>query len=126
MGRGLLQFDADAFALARTAQTLSLYYTDKVALPQTLYICSLSTSALMAVSNPKSQSAAAVAQMFHQSLTMLTLHHPELTYVLVWSPLDDELSGQREARAWAQVASNMDPPEDENHIQSAVYQKARA
>ena len=42
------------------------------------------------------------------------------------APLDDELSGQREARAWAQVASNMDPPGDENCVQSAAYQKARA
>ena len=126
MGRGLLQFDADAFALARTAQALALYYTDEVAPPQTIYICSLSASALLAVSNPKSQSVVVAAQMFHQSLTTLTLHHPELTYVLVWTPLDDELSGQREARAWAQVASNMDPPGDENRVNSAAYQKARA
>ena len=126
LGRGLLQFDADAFALARMAQALALYYTDEVAPPQTLYICSLSTSALLAVSNPKSQSVAAAAQMFHQSLTTLTLHHPGLTYVLVWTPLDDELSGQREAMAWAQVASNMDLPGDKNRIQSAAYQKVRA
>ena len=101
----LLQFNADAFALAKMAQALALYYTDEVTPPQTLYICSLSTSALLAVSNPKSQSVASAAQMFHQSLTMLTLWHPDPTYILVWTPLDDELSGQREARAWAQVAS---------------------
>ena len=126
LGRGLLQFNADTFTLARTAQALALYYTDKVAPPQTLYICSPSTSALLAVSNPKLQSAASAAQMFHQSLTTLTLCHPELTYILVWTPLDDKLSGKREARAWAQVASTMDLPGDENRIQSAVYQKARA
>ena len=126
LGRGLLQFDANTFALARTAQALALYYTDEVTPPQTLYICSLSTSALMAVSNPKSQSAASAAQIFHQSLTMLTLCHLELTYILVWTPLDDELLGQRKARAWAQVASNMDPPGYENRVQSVVYQKARA
>ena len=93
LGRGLLQFDVDAFALARMAQALALYYTEEVAPPQTLYICSPSTSALMAVSNPKLQSAAAASQMFHQALTTLTLRHPELTYILVWTPLDDELSG---------------------------------
>ena len=126
LGRGLLQFNANAFTLARMAQALAHYYTDEVAPPQTLYICSLSTLTLLAVSNPKSQSVASAAQMFHHSLTTLTLHHPELTYVLIWTPLDDKLSGKREARAWAQVASTKDLPGDKNCVQSAAYQKARA
>ena len=52
LGRELLQFNADTFTLARMAQALALYYTDEVTSPQTLYICSPSMSALMAVSNP--------------------------------------------------------------------------
>ena len=44
LGRRLLQFDTDAFALARMAQSLALYYTDEVCnwprvLPLAMYPC---------------------------------------------------------------------------------------
>ena len=54
LGQELLQFDADAFALARAAEALAMYYTDTVPPPTTIYICSPSSSALIAVRIPRS------------------------------------------------------------------------
>ena len=126
LGQGLLQFDVDAFALACAAEALAMYYTDVVPPPSTIYICSPSSSALLAVKNPRSTSASAAALMFHQSLTTLTLQHPDLLYILVWTPLDEELDRQQKAQEWALEASRMDPPDGSNHVQSMAFQKARA
>ena len=126
LGKGLLQFDADTFSLACAAEALALYYTDMVPPPITIYICSPSSSALMVVRNLQSTSASAAALMFHQSLTMLTLCHPDLLYILVWTPQDEELEGQQKAWEWALEASRLDLPDRSNCVQSVAFQKARA
>ena len=95
--QGLLQFDTDTLALARAAEALAMYYTDTVPSLTAIYICSPSSSALMEVRNQRSTLASAAALMFHQSLTTLTLCHPDLLYFLVWTPLDEELEGQQKA-----------------------------
>ena len=103
-----------------------MYYTDTVPPLTTIYICSPSSSVLMAVKNLRSTSASVVALMFHQSLTMLTLRHPDLLYILVWTPLENELEGQQKERNWALKASKLEPLDRSNCVQSAAFQKARA
>ncbi|KAH9158462.1 hypothetical protein EDB89DRAFT_1917717 [Lactarius sanguifluus] len=124
-GRELLQIDADAFTLARTAEALAIYYTDEVVPPDQFFIISPSSSALQAVRNPRSKSASKAALMFHQSLTTLVLCHPHLLFHLVWSPRDEELEGQNVAHHHARNAAQLDPPE-QHHFHSAAFQKRRA
>ncbi|KAH9046212.1 hypothetical protein EDB84DRAFT_1629057 [Lactarius hengduanensis] len=124
-GRDMLQFDAGAFTLARTAEALAVDYADEVVPPDQIFILSPSSSALQAVKNPRSQSASKAALMFHQSLTTLVLRHPDLLLHLVWIPRDEELEGQNVAHLRAQEAARLDPP-DQPHLRSAAFQKRRA
>jgi hypothetical protein len=126
LGRELLQFDADVMALARSAEALAMLFTEDNPPPDLLYLLSPSTSALQAVKNPRSKLASKAALMFHQSLTTITLRHSYVRYHLVWTPLDEELEGQKEARTRALEASRIDPPDGYNRVQSAAFQKKRA
>jgi hypothetical protein len=125
-GRELLQFDADTMALARAVEALVILYSDEVPPPTILYLISTSMPVLQAVQNPRSQSASKAVLMFHQSLTSLTLCHPLFRLVLVWAPLDEDLGRQAQTRDMAREASRIDPPNGDNRIQSAAFQKARA
>jgi hypothetical protein len=51
-GSELTQFDADAFALAQTAEVLASAYSDGVAPPLTIYLFNASSPAIQAVKNP--------------------------------------------------------------------------
>ncbi|KAH9019255.1 hypothetical protein EDB85DRAFT_2153920 [Lactarius pseudohatsudake] len=124
-GQDMLQFDAGAFTLARTAEALAVDYADEVVPPDQIFILSPSSSALQAVKNPRSQSASKAALMFHQSLTTLVLRHPDLLLHLVWIPRDEELEGQNVAHLRAQEAARLDLP-DQPHLRSAAFQKRRA
>jgi hypothetical protein len=126
IGDRLTQFDADVFAIAKTAEALACYYTEGVPTPDNMFILSPSSSALMAVKNPRSTSSQAASLMFHQALTTLTLHHRATRFYLVWTPVDADLEGQRVARVIAAEACLQDPPEGLHKVQSAAYQKARA
>ncbi|KAH8976759.1 hypothetical protein EDB86DRAFT_3094546 [Lactarius hatsudake] len=117
LGTGVLQFDADVFGLAKTAEALAMYYTDEVPPPPFIYIFSNSASALHAISH---------ALVFHQSLTTLSLRHSDLRLFLVWTPVNAELEGHWMARERETEACKRNPPEGLNCVQSAAFQKARA
>lgn len=97
-GERLTQFDADALAIAKTAEALAIYYMEEVPPPDNTFIFSSNSSALMAVKNPRSQSSHASSLMFHQALTTITLRHRATRYYLIWTPVDMELEGQGLAR----------------------------
>jgi hypothetical protein len=67
-GSELMQFDADTFVLARTAEVLASSYTDGVAPPLTIYLFNPSSPAIQAVKNPRSIKAHAYALRFHKAL----------------------------------------------------------
>jgi hypothetical protein len=126
IGDRLTQFDADIFAIAKTAEALAYYYMEGVPTPDNMFILSPSSSALMAIRNLQSSSSQSASLMFHQALTTLTLHHRATRFYLVWTPVDAELEGQQVARVITAEACLQDPPEGLHKVQLAAYQKARA
>jgi hypothetical protein len=125
-GGNLTQFDADAYALARTAEEIAHTYTDEVPPPDNIFIISNLASALQAVKNPRSVKAHSSALRFHRALTTFTLCHSHVAFYLVWSPADGDLEGFRMASTWAAAACLHDPPNGLDRIQLAAYQKDRA
>jgi hypothetical protein len=61
IGSELTQFDADAYVIARTAETLAEYYTEEVSPPVNFFLLSNNALALQAVKNPRSTKAHAAA-----------------------------------------------------------------
>jgi hypothetical protein len=75
IGSELMQFDADTYAIARTAETLAEYYTEEVQPPVNFFLLSNNALALQVVKNPRSIKAHAAAVQFHKALMLLTSHH---------------------------------------------------
>ena len=125
-GTHLTQFDADVAVLAQTAEALAIFYTHGVPCPTDIFIFSPSSSALQAITNPRSTTAHEHSMLFHQSLTTLTTNQPHVRYFLVWTPIDERLEGQRVARVLAKEACLYTPPDGLHKVQSAAFQKARA
>jgi hypothetical protein len=75
IGSELTQFDADTFAIARTAEILAEYYTEEVLPPVNFFLLSNNASALQAVKNPRSTKAHAAAVRFHKAFMLLSLRH---------------------------------------------------
>jgi hypothetical protein len=75
IGSELMQFDADAYAIARMAETLAEYYTEEVIPPINFFLLSNNASALQAIKNPRSVKAHAAVLCFHKALTLLTMRH---------------------------------------------------
>jgi hypothetical protein len=126
IGSELTQFDADAYAIARTAETLAEYYTEEVQPPVNFFLLSNNASALQAVKNPRSVKAHEAALRFHKALTLLTMRHRQVSYFLVWAPADDSLEGHNLAVEAAKQASWGLPPDGMDRVQSAAFQKSRA
>jgi hypothetical protein len=128
-GSELTQFDADVFALARTAEVLASSYSDGVAPPLIIYIFNASSPAIQAVKNPRSIKAHSYALRFHIALTTFFLSHRDVHIILCWAPRDDELEGSRLANYLATGACRVDLadlPNGMDRVQSAAYQKDRA
>jgi hypothetical protein len=125
-GGNLTQFDADAYALARTAEDITHTYTDEVPRPDNIFIFSNLASALQAVQNPRSIKAHSSALRFHRAMTTFTLRHSHVSFYLVWSPADGDLEGFQMAGTWAAAACLHDPPNGMDRIQSAAFQKDQA
>jgi hypothetical protein len=121
-----MQFDTDAYALARTAEEITHTYTDEVPPPDNIFIISNSALALQAVQNPRSIKAHASALCFHHALTNFTLRHSHVSFYLIWSPADSDLEGFRMASTWAATVCLHDPPDRLDRVQSAAFQKDRA
>jgi hypothetical protein len=107
----LMQFDADAYAIAQTAETLAEYYTEEVQPPVNFFLLSNNASALQAVKNTRSVKAHDAALCFHKAITLLTLRHRQVSYFLVWAPADDSLEGHNMAVEAAKEASWGLPPD---------------
>jgi hypothetical protein len=128
-GMELTQFDADAYALARTAEVLALSYMNEVAPPLTIYMFNRSSLAIQAVKNPRSIKAHSYALCFHKALTAFFLSHRDIHIILCWAPRDDELDRSRMASNLAATACRTDLadlPNGMDRIQSTAYQKDRA
>jgi hypothetical protein len=65
-----MQFDADAYALAQTAEVLASSYMDGVAPPLTIYLVNSSLPAMQVVKNPRSIKAHSYKLRFHKALTV--------------------------------------------------------
>jgi hypothetical protein len=96
----LTQFDADAYALARTVEVLASSYTGEVAPPDTIYLLNTSSSAFLVVMNPQSIKAHSYTLCFHRVLTGFFLTHRDIQLILCCTPRDDKLEG-------SQMASNL-------------------
>lgn len=105
---------------------MGAYYTEGVPTPDTIYIFSPDAASLQAVRNPRTRSAFIPTLMFHQALTTLHFYHRDTRVILVWSPIDTDLVGQRVAKDMAAEATRAAPPLGLERIQSAAYQKFRA
>ncbi|KAH9030439.1 hypothetical protein EDB85DRAFT_2146737 [Lactarius pseudohatsudake] len=55
--------------------------------------------------------------MFSQSLTTATLRHANVRLILVWTPVDQDLDGQRVARHMASEACKREPPDGLDRVQ---------
>ena len=91
MGSEAMQFDVNAFALAKAAEVLASTYVEGVAPPQVIYILSTDNSALQAIQNPRSIKAHAHCIRFHKVLTTFFLIHRDVRIVLAWSPKNDDV-----------------------------------
>jgi hypothetical protein len=123
-GSELMQFDADAYVLAQTAEVLASSYSEGVAPPLTIYLFNSSSPAIQAVKNPWLIKAHAYALHFHKALTTLFLSHRDVHIILCWAPKDDELEGSRMASNLASGACRVDLadlPNGMDRIQSAAY-----
>jgi hypothetical protein len=120
-----MQFDADAYVLARAAEVLAQCYTVEVAPPNHIYIFCSSSPALQAVQNPRSIKAHSFALRFHRVLTTLfSTHRGHI--MLSWAPKDDSLEGNWLAGSLASQACGWDSadlPDGMDHILSAAFQK---
>jgi hypothetical protein len=129
IGTELMQFDADAYVLARAVETLAQCYTLEVAPPLRIFFFCLSLPALQAVQNTGSTKAHLYALQFHKAHTIFFSVHREVHLVLCWAPKDDDLEGDRMARSLATAACSRnlaDLPNGMDRILSAAYQKDRA
>ena len=126
MGSEAVQFDVNAFALAKAAEVLASTYTEGVAPPPVIYIFSTDNSALQAIRNPQSIKAHSHCICFHKALTTFFLSHRDVRLILAWSPKNDDLRGNLLSRTLAAEASQEFPPEGMDSAQSAAYQKGRA
>ncbi|KAH9020223.1 hypothetical protein EDB85DRAFT_533549 [Lactarius pseudohatsudake] len=69
------------------------------------------------------ESKAVHALMFSQSLSTVTLRHANVRFILVWTPVDQDLERQRVARHMASEACKREPPDGLDRVQSASFQK---
>jgi hypothetical protein len=122
-GGNLMQFDTDAYALARMVEEITHTYTDEVPPPDNIFIISNLASALQAVKKPCSIKAHSSTLCFHCVLTIFTLCHSHASFYLVWSPTDGDLEGCHMASTWASTACLHDPPNRLDRVQSAAFQK---
>jgi hypothetical protein len=118
-----MQFDADAYALARVAEEITHTYTDEVPPPDNIFLISNSALALQAVKNLCSIKAHSATLRFHCALTTLTLCHSFVSFYLVWSPADSKLEGFQLVSTWAAAASLHNPPNGLDSVQLAAFQK---
>ena len=126
MGSEAMQFDVNAFALAKAAEVLASTYVEGVAPPQVIYFFSADNLALQAIRNPRSTKAHAHCIRFHKALTTFFLTHRDVRLILAWSPKNDDLRGDLLSRTLAAEASQEFHPEGMDSVQSAAYQKGRA
>jgi hypothetical protein len=128
IGTDLMQFDADAYVLARAAEVMAQCYTAEVAPPDHAYLFCASSPAMQAVLNPRSIKAHSFVLHFHRVLTtFFSLHNGLIT--MCWAPKDDSLEGNWMARSLAsQVCSRdiADLPNSMDRILSAAFQKDHA
>src|SRR6266702_2884581 len=115
-------FDTSCFGLAKTMVALTTRFSSQKP-PDHIYIFCSDSSAIRAVTNPRSKSAHDAALLFHASLTALCDSHANSKFTLVWTPVDFLLEEQEVARALATEACQCDPLSGLKRIMMAAYQK---
>jgi hypothetical protein len=129
IGTELTQFNADAYVLAKAAETLAYCYMQEVAPPLRIFFFCSSSPALQAVQNTRSTKAHSYTLHFHKALTTFFSAHREVQLVLCWAPKDNKLEGDWMARSLATAAccrNLADLPNGMDRILLAAYQKDRA
>ena len=124
IGSDLTQFDADAVALAKAVEVLVAFYCSEGAPPPaSIFLISSSSSAILAVKNPRSTKAHSYAMRFHNALTLFFLRFSQVSLTVIWAPFDISLLGFRLASFIAEEAAYGTPPDGLDRIQSAAFQK---
>jgi hypothetical protein len=129
IGTELMQFDTDAYVLARVVEVLAQCYTPEVAPPLRIFFFCSSSLALQVAQNPRAVKSHTYSLRFHKALTTFFSNHSNVHLVLCWAPKDDDLEGDRMARSLAAAACRKnlaDLPNGMDCILSAAYQKDRA
>jgi hypothetical protein len=105
-----MQFDADAYVLARAAEVMAQCYTAEVAPPDHTYLLCSSSPALQVVMNPRSIKAHSFVLRFHHALTtFFSVHKGRIT--LCWAPKDDSSEGNWLARSLASQVCSQELPQ---------------
>jgi hypothetical protein len=124
MGVEVTQFDVDVFALAKTAQWLTSYYTTVVP-PTDIYILSGNNSTLQFITKADSLVNQRAALLLKDSLTtFFSIEENQDTRLhLVWAPACRKRAQDNKARAWVMEAVQVTPLAGLNHVQSAAFLK---
>lgn len=127
IGSELTQFDTDAAALAKAVEVMvDFYCSDGAPPPSSIFLLTASSSAMLAVKNPRSIKAHLYSMHFHVALTKFFLVFSDVSLTVAWAPFDVTLTGSRLVSFIAEEAAFGNPPDGLNQIQLAAFQKDRA
>ena len=122
LGTGVVQNDVALFGLAKAAEWLNHFYTDR-APPEHIYILCQNTSALQGITKVSSYDNQTSILLFHQLLTSFCSQHRDVDITLAWSLVNRDWVQDTTARLKAMTACTLTPRASLNRVQSAAYQK---
>ena len=126
VGKGLLQFDTDVEALAKAGEYLNIWFPNERPPLLIIYIFSVNASALRTISNPQSKSHQEAVIHFHKALTLFSLSFKDTWIVLTWSPKNNDLNYDLQARTLTAEAALAFPVTGLKSMNTAAYQKSVA
>jgi len=125
LGTEVTQYNVDLFAIAKTAEWLSVEYSHAPA-PRSVYIISGNDSALRHITNTRSHDNQTKLLTWHRALTTFFSSHGDTSITLIWSPVCWSRPQDSGARQAALQACTRAPLSSLNRVQSASYVKQKA
>ena len=122
LGTEVVQNDVALFGLAKAAEWLDSYYSDRTA-PKHVYMLCQNSSALQGITKTSSYDNQVSVLLFHRSLTSFCSQHRDVGITLVWSPVHRNRIQDATVRLKAMEACTLTPRASLNRVQSAAYQK---